>query len=104
VDGFAYGTSSASHSGYNTPLMPTTFKELLAISLLLAFINLLLPLVGFFTETPMAVFFGGLWLFFLTFALIRYGKRGLWLLIGFPLAVLWPIVSVAYSLGYIDIL
>ncbi len=84
--------------------MPITFRGLLATSLLLAFINLLLPFVGFLTETPVAVYFGGLWLFFLTFALITYGKRGLWLLIGFPLAVLWPIVAVAYSLGYIDIL
>jgi hypothetical protein len=84
--------------------MPTTFRGLLATSLFLAFINLLLPLEGLLTETPVAVFLGGLWLFFLTFALITYGRRGLWLLIGFPLALLWPIVAVAYSLRYIDIL
>jgi energy-coupling factor transporter transmembrane protein EcfT len=94
--------SRESHSSYDSPLMPTTFRGLLATSLLLAFINFLLPFVGPFGETPVAVYLAGLWLFLLTFALIKYGKRGVWLFMGFPLALFWPIVFVAYSLGYID--
>ena len=89
--------------------MLTTFKGMLATSLLLALASLSLPLVPLAlaklslfvpSETfvipieidyPIAV----LWLMVLISALTRYGKRGLWLLAGFPLALFWPVYLVA---------
>jgi hypothetical protein len=89
--------------------MLTTFRGLFATSLLLALASISLPLVPLAlaklslfvpSETfvipiqidyPIAV----LWLMTLISTFTRYGKRGLWLLIGFPLAVFWPVGLVA---------
>jgi hypothetical protein len=80
--------------------MPNTLKGLLATSLLLAVANLLLPFVaGMAVIVPSA----GLWLSLLILTVMEYGKRGLWLLIGSPVALFWAIVLVLYSFHYIDL-
>ena len=40
-----------------------------------------------------------LWLVLLVVALIGYGRRGLWLLIGAPIVLFWPIWFTVYSLA-----
>jgi hypothetical protein len=83
-------------------LMPTKFRGLLTISLLLALAIFLVP-VGIPIPTNVVFPLAGLWLFLLGFTLVTHGKLGLWLLIGFPLALFWPIFFAFYLLGYVDI-
>ncbi len=81
-------------------LMPTKFPGLFfTLSLFLALVNLLLPFrAPLFIVYPLTA----LWLLLLAFALLIYGKRGLWLLLGSPIALFWAIMLVLYSFHYVD--
>ena len=48
------------------------------------------------SSTPIAL----LWIMLLISAFTRYGKRGLWLLVGFPLALFWPVGLIVFSAYY----
>ena len=39
-----------------------------------------------------AVVFSAAWSILTTYALVRYRKRGLWALVGLPMALFWPLV------------
>jgi hypothetical protein len=90
--------------------MLTTFKGLLTISLLLALASLSIPFVNLalanllslnqpiVIPTEIVYPITLLWLMTLISALTRYGKRGLWLLVGFPVAFFWPIGFIVFSL------
>jgi hypothetical protein len=81
--------------------MLTEFRVLLTVSFLLAVTNLLLPIVGH--DMTIVYPLTAAWLSLLVLAVMTYGKRGLWLLIGSPLALFWALIAVAYSFGYIDL-
>jgi hypothetical protein len=45
----------------------------------------------------------GVWILLVVLALRAYGRRGLWLLIGMPLALCWPSFLALFALGYIKV-
>jgi hypothetical protein len=82
------------------------FRSLLGVSLTIALIGATYPLYGgypldydrvFDVSLPCAL----LWTALFAFGLGRFGKRGLWMLLGCPLALWWNvqliIVGVIYS-------
>ena len=89
--------------------MLTTFRGMFATSLLLAFASLSIPFVNLalanllslnqpiVIPTEIVYPIALLWLMVLISALTRYGKRGLWLLVGFPLALFGPVCLVVAS-------
>ena len=81
--------------------MLSEFRILLTISLLLALANLVWPIVVRDMGVVYPLTAG--WLSLLVLAVMTYGKRGLWLLIGSPLALFWALILVAYSFHYIDL-
>jgi hypothetical protein len=80
--------------------MPTTFRGLLALSVLVTLTNLLVPVMAgpSLVAIPLVVIPLAGWLWLLTFALMTYGKRGSWLLIELPLILFWPLALVGYVL------
>jgi hypothetical protein len=73
-----------------------SFRALLVVSLAVAAIALAAPLlsgsVGFMTSLKASIFLALLWTIVVLFALIRYRKRGFWLLLGAPVALYWSFV------------
>ncbi len=65
---------------------------LLLLSLLVAGLGFLEPFL--FMKEPHSVLpsfgFSGLWMLLFIFGLMAYRKRGLWLLLGAPFALIWP--------------
>jgi hypothetical protein len=45
----------------------------------------------------------GIWILLVVLALRSYGTRGLWLLIGLPFALYWPVILALFALGYIKV-
>ncbi len=45
----------------------------------------------------------GIWILLVVLALRSYGKRGLWLLIGMPIALYVPVIFALFALGYINV-
>jgi hypothetical protein len=72
-------------------------KHLLAISILLAAAAFSVPLVFGETATPWCLLLALVWVALFLFVLVRHRKRGLWLLIGAPLALYWPVAIVFAS-------
>jgi hypothetical protein len=56
--------------------------------------------VGFYFDLIFCI--AGIWLLLVVIALKVYGKRGLWLLIGMPLALFRPIFWTLVKLGWIQ--
>ena len=69
------------------------------------FLESLIPHRTTIGDLPLYVGFcgSGIWIFLVVLALRAYGSRGLWLLIGMPLALCWPSFLALFALGYIKV-
>jgi hypothetical protein len=73
-----------------------SFRALLVGSLVVAGIALAAPWMlryaGFMTSLKASMLLALLWSIVVLFALLRYRKRGFWLLLGAPVALYWSFV------------
>lgn len=72
---------------------------LLLPSLAVAVLAFGLPWFTHFADRGLSLLLHLAWLGLLVAALIRTGWRGLWLLLGAPLALFWPVVLLVFILG-----
>jgi hypothetical protein len=72
---------------------------LLLPSLAVAALAFGLPWLAHFADRGLSLLFHLAWLGFLIAALVHSGRRGLWLLLGAPLALFWPVVLLVFVLG-----
>jgi|HubBroStandDraft_6_1064221.scaffolds.fasta_scaffold667620_2 hypothetical protein len=95
--------------------MTRGFITLFATSLIIALVNLVPPvwwanwaaayhLYPVFKPLDGVVEFylAGVWALLLVIGLVFYGKRGLWLLVGLPLALFFPSVVLLLVTGYLQ--
>ncbi len=71
------------------------YAATLSISMLIAFASFALPTgqmpLGYLAMMTLSIPCAILWAVFLGISLRRLGKRGLWLLVGAPFALWWPV-------------
>jgi hypothetical protein len=81
----------------------SNLKRVLIVSLLIAILSAstrwtVLPLIpSTFTFIEVSAALSALWFALVVISVAKYGKRGVWLLIGAPLVLLWPLVFVLFS-------
>ena len=69
---------------------PKTAEPLLISSVLIAMLGFITPLSILWTSEVAAF-----WVLILIGAFIRFGREGLWLLVGAPFVLFWPIMLVS---------
>jgi hypothetical protein len=77
-------------------MRPATF---LLPSLAVAALAFGLPWLTHFADRGLSLLLHLAWFGLLVAALIRTGRRGLWLLLGAPLVLFWPVVLLVFVLG-----
>jgi hypothetical protein len=84
-------------------MAPKAFRKLVAISLGLAILALVTPLAVKPASTDLAIrasaVLAALWLAVVVYAFIKFGKRGLWFLLGTPLIGFWFFVLFLIAWG-----
>ena len=83
-------------AGIATLMRPATF---LLPSLAVAAFAFGLPWLTHFADRGLSLLFHLAWFGLLVAALIRTGWRGLWLLLGAPLVLFWPVVLLVFVLS-----
>jgi hypothetical protein len=71
----------------------------LIVSLVLAALAFGLPWVTHFADGGLSIGLHLAWLVFVAATLWTHGRRGLWLLLGAPLALFWPGTLVAWMMS-----
>jgi hypothetical protein len=74
-------------------------KLLFFLSLFVAVLAFAIPWLTHFADRGFSVALLLLWLGLLITGLIQHRRRGLWLLLGAPLALFWPVVIAIWASG-----
>jgi hypothetical protein len=84
------------------------FITLFALSIVVAFANLVPPTSRVnwphLFDQDVGFYLAGIWILLVTIAVVFHGRRGLWLLVGMPVALFWPICFLLWVIGFLDII
>ena len=84
------------------------FITLFAISLVVAVVNLEPPTSRVhwphLFDQDVGFYLAGIWLLLVAIALVFHGRRGLWLLVGMPFALFFPICVLLWVSGFLDLI
>src|ERR1700731_3517276 len=83
------------------------FITLFATSLVVAVVNLVPPTSRnwFYPfHQDVGFYLAGIWFLLVAIALVFYARRGLWLLVGMPFALFFPIYFLLWVIGLLDII
>jgi hypothetical protein len=75
----------------------TSLRAWLIESLVLAGVAAGLPAITHFADGGLSILLVLLWLVSIVAAVMRFGRRGLWLLAGAPLALFWVFAAVLWT-------
>jgi hypothetical protein len=82
------------------------FIALFATSLVVAVVNLEPPTSRVnwphLFDQDVGFYLAGIWLLLVAIALVFHGRRGLWLLVGMPVALFFPIYFLLWATGCLD--
>ena len=79
--------------------MSAQLRHLLFLSLFVALLAFALPWLTHFADRGISVALILLWIGLVIAAVVKHGWRGLWLLLGVPLALFWPAVVIIWASG-----
>lgn len=77
--------------------MNVQLQRLLFFSLAAALLAFAVPWLTHFADRGLSVIFVLLWIGLLITAVVKHRWRGLWLLLGAPLALFWPAVLIIWA-------